>query len=72
MDGYLKNGFEVELSSALLEKILETFAEQVHHHHVVALVVFRFFVSHEVQVRHARYKNRHSAESDYSFLSTCG
>lgn len=45
----MKAGFEVELATALREEVLETFAEQVHHHDVISLAVFSLLVTNEVK-----------------------
>ena len=39
----------VELSSALLEKIFKTLAEQIHDHNVIHLAVLSFLIAHEMQ-----------------------
>jgi len=46
---------EVELAAALLEKILKRFAEKIHNHHVVGLVVFGLLITNEMQVGNACY-----------------
>ena len=48
-----QDSLEVKLSSALLEKIFKTFAEEIHHHHVIGLIVFSLFITNEVKVRDA-------------------
>lgn len=50
MDSDAEHGLQVELSAALLEEVLKTLAQQVHHHHVVGLVVVSLLVAHEVEV----------------------
>ena len=42
----------VELSSALLEKIFETLAEQIHDHNVIHLAVLSFLIAYEMQEWH--------------------
>ena len=47
--------FEVELAAALLEKVLETLAEQVHDHNVVGLAVVGLLIADEVQEWHVSF-----------------
>ena len=56
-----QDSLEVKLSSALLEKIFKTLAEEIHHHHVIGLIVFSLFITNEVKVRNAcyNYKKRY-------------
>lgn len=44
--------FEVELTAAFLEEVLEGLAKQVHNHDVEHLAVVRLLVAHEVQEGH--------------------
>ncbi len=53
MNSDAEYGLEVELAAALLEKILERFAEKIHNHHVVGLVVFGLLITNEMQVGNA-------------------
>ena len=48
LNGDAQDSLEVKLSSALLEKIFKTLAEQIHHHHVIGLIVFGLFITNEV------------------------
>jgi hypothetical protein len=48
-----QDSLEVKLSSALLEKIFKTLAEEIHHHNVIGLIVFSLFITNEVKVRDA-------------------
>lgn len=50
MDSDAEHSLQVELSAALLEEVLQTLAQQVHHHHVVGLVVIGLLIADEVQV----------------------
>jgi hypothetical protein len=52
----LQNSFEIELPSAFLKKVLQTFAKLVHDHHVICLTIFSFLISNEMQIGHTRYK----------------
>jgi hypothetical protein len=40
---------QVELTAALLEKILKTLAEEVHYHNMVLLSLVGFFISYVVK-----------------------
>ena len=44
----MKNSGEIKFSSALLEKVLEGFAELVHDHNVVSLAVLSFLIPDEM------------------------
>ena len=48
LHGDVENSADVELSSALLEEVLEGFTEHVHDHDVVHLAVLCFFIAHKV------------------------
>ena len=65
--GDAQYGLEVELASALLEEVLEGLAQQVHHHHMIRLVILRLLISHEVKVWHTRY-TLVRCDGSYSFL----
>ena len=45
----MEHCFEVEFASALLKEILETFAEEVHHHHVIHLAILSLLIADEVK-----------------------
>ena len=45
----MEHGFEIKLASALLEEILETLAEEVHHHDVIHLPVIGLLIADEVK-----------------------
>ena len=47
--------FQIELASALLEKIFETLSEKIHNHHVVLFTFVCFFVSYVVEAGHASF-----------------
>jgi len=49
LSGDVEAGLKIELATALREQILETLAEQVHHHHVVGLAVFSLLVTDKVE-----------------------
>lgn len=53
LDGNTKHSLQVKLPSALLEEVLKRFAQKVHHHHMVGLVVIGLFVTNEMEVRNA-------------------
>ncbi len=44
---------QVELAAALLEKILETLAEEVHNHNMVLFALVGFFITDVVEARDA-------------------
>ena len=44
---------EIELSSALLEQVLKTLAQQIHNHDMEDLVFVLLLISNEVKVRNA-------------------
>jgi hypothetical protein len=46
---------QVELATALLEKILETLAKKVHNHNMVLLSLVGFFISYVVEARDAGF-----------------
>jgi nucleoid DNA-binding protein len=53
LNGDAQDSLEIKLSSALLEKIFKTLAKQIHHHHVIGLIVFGLFITNKVKVRYA-------------------
>ena len=48
----MKDGFEVELPSALLEEVFKTLTEKVHDHHVIHLAIFSLLITNKVELRH--------------------
>ena len=52
LNGNVEACLEVELATALLEKVLERFAQQVHHHDVIHLAVLSLFITNEMKERH--------------------
>ena len=54
LDGDVEAGLEVEFSSALLEVVFETLAEEVHDHDVVHLAVLGLLVADEMQIGNRR------------------
>lgn len=44
--------FQIELAATLLEEILQTLTQQVHHHHVEHLAIVSLLVANEVQEGH--------------------
>ena len=54
LNGDVEACFEVKLSSALLELVLKTLAEQVHDHYVVHLAIFGLLVTDEMQIGNSR------------------
>ena len=45
----MENGLEVELTATLLEEILKTLAQEVHHHDVIHLAIVSLLITDEVQ-----------------------
>ena len=54
LDGDVEAGLEVEFSSALLEVVFETLAEEVHDHDVVHLAILGLLVADEVEIGNRR------------------
>ena len=48
----VQDRLQVKLSPAFLELILQTFAKEVHHHHVIHFAIFCLLASNKVQVGH--------------------
>ena len=48
----MEDTLEVELAPTLLEEVLETLAQKVHHHDVIHLAVLCLLVADEVQEGH--------------------
>ena len=48
----MEHCLQIELASALLEKILKRLAEQIHNHHVVHLTVVSLLITDEVEEGH--------------------
>ena len=48
----MQDGFEVEFATALLEQVLKTFSEQVHHHDMVHFSVLSLLVADEMKEGH--------------------
>jgi hypothetical protein len=85
LDSDAENSLQIELSSALLEEILKTLAEEIHHHDVVGLVIVGLLISNEVKVRDACYIKKETVRQRwfrmdrwkcvflaYSFPLACG
>ena len=54
LDGDVKASLEIKFSSALLEVVFETLAEEVHNHDVVHLTILRLLVADEMQIGNRR------------------
>jgi hypothetical protein len=55
LEGNVADRLQVELAAALLEKILETFAEEVHNHNMVLFSLVSLFISYIVEARNASF-----------------
>ena len=58
LDGDMENGLEIELSSALLEEILERLTQHVHNHDMIHFSILSLFVTNEVQVRNRSFASQ--------------
>ena len=47
----MEAGLEVKLAATLLEKVLERFSQQIHHHDVIVFTGLSLFITHEMEVR---------------------
>ena len=55
LDCDAQDGFQVELSATLLEKVFQTLAKKIHNHYMISFVIVSFFITNKMEVRYTCY-----------------